>query len=45
MLDSENLQRIVDAAQGHVRELRKLSRLFALECQLNLARHSRRGQG
>jgi len=41
MLDSENLRRIVDEAQEHVRALRKLSRLLAFECQANLARHSR----
>ena len=40
MLDSDNLQRIVDAAHQHMQELRKLSRLLAIECQLNLARHS-----
>ena len=40
MLDSENLQRIVDEAQEHVRALRKLFRLFTIECQVNLARHS-----
>ncbi len=44
MLDSENLQRIVGKAHEHIRELRKLSRLFVLECQANLARHSRRGR-
>lgn len=42
MLDSENLQRIVDEMQEHARALRKLSRLFAVECQANLARHSSR---
>ncbi len=40
MLDSENVQRIVAEAQEHVRALRRLSRLLALECQVNLARHS-----
>jgi hypothetical protein len=30
----------VDAAHQHMQELRKLSRLLAIECQLNLARHS-----
>jgi hypothetical protein len=39
MLDSANLQRIVDQAHEHVQALRKLSRLFALECKLNLARY------
>jgi hypothetical protein len=42
MLDSENLQRIVDQAHEHVQALRKLSRLFALECRLNLARYHHR---
>ena len=42
MLESENLQRIVDEAQQHVRALRKLFRLFTVECQVNLARHSSR---
>jgi hypothetical protein len=37
MLNSENAQRLVDAALVHVQELRKLARLFALECHLNLA--------
>jgi|RhiMetdeSRZDD1v2_1073273.scaffolds.fasta_scaffold146414_3 hypothetical protein len=37
MLNSENAQRLVDAAFGHVQELRKLARQFALECHLNLA--------
>lgn len=41
MLDSENVQQVVDAMHGHVRELRKLARLFALECNVNLAKHSR----
>jgi hypothetical protein len=44
MLDSENLQTLVDAMQEHARELRKLSRLLALECQVNLARHSASGR-
>jgi hypothetical protein len=40
MLDSENAQRLVDAMLGHAQELRKLARLFAMECRLNLARRS-----
>jgi hypothetical protein len=42
MLDSENVRRIVETASEHVRELRKLSRLLAVECQLNLTRRSPR---
>ena len=42
MLDSENARRLVEAAQEHVRELRKLARLFAMECRLNLAQRSPR---
>ena len=42
MLDSENLQRIVDEMEEHARALRNLCRLFAVECQVNLARHSSR---
>jgi hypothetical protein len=45
MLDSENIHRIVAAAQGHVKELRKLARLLAAECRANLARHSPPGLG
>ena len=40
MLDSENVQRIVDSAHGHVKELRKLARLLSVECRVNLTRHS-----
>jgi hypothetical protein len=42
MLDSENARRLVETAQEHVRELRKLARLFAMECRLNLAQRSPR---
>ena len=42
MLDSENAHRLVGAMHEHVRELRKLARLFALECRLNLAQRSPR---
>jgi hypothetical protein len=42
MLDSENAKRLVETAQEHVRELRKLARLFAMECRLNLAQRSPR---
>jgi hypothetical protein len=44
MLDSENMQRIVDSMQEHARELRKLGHLLALECHVNLAKHSPPGQ-
>jgi hypothetical protein len=44
MLDSENVHRIVAAAQEHVKELRKLARLLAVECRKNLARHSPPGR-
>jgi hypothetical protein len=35
----------VDQAHEHIRALRKLSRLFAVECKLNLARHNHVGRG
>jgi hypothetical protein len=41
MLESENMQRIVDEALDHVRALRKLVRIGAMECQVNLARFGR----
>jgi hypothetical protein len=44
MLDSENLHRIVAKAREHMRELRKLSRLGALECRANLMRHSQQSR-
>ena len=43
MLESENLQRIVNEMRQHARELRKLSHVFAVECRANLARHAAQG--
>lgn len=43
MLESENLQRIVNEMRQHVRELRKLAHVLAVECQVNLARHAQQG--
>ena len=40
MLDSKNAQHLIDTMYQHVRELRKLARLFAVECHLNLAQGS-----
>jgi hypothetical protein len=40
MLDSDNVERIIDEAHEHVKALRKLARLLAFECRANLARHS-----
>jgi hypothetical protein len=40
MLDSDNVQRIVDEAHEHLRALRRLSRLLAYQCKVNLARTS-----
>jgi hypothetical protein len=40
MLESENMQRIIEQAVGHVRALRKLAQIGAMECRVNLARRS-----
>ena len=40
MLESENAHKLVDAMHEHVRELRKLARLFTVECHVNLAKRS-----
>ena len=45
MLDSDNVERIIDEAQEHVKALRKLARLLAFECRVNLARYSPSKQG
>jgi hypothetical protein len=43
MLESENMQRIIEQALGHVRALRKLAQIGAMECRVNLARRSSPG--
>jgi hypothetical protein len=40
MLDSDNVERIIDQAYEHMKGLRKLAQLLAFECRANLARHS-----
>jgi hypothetical protein len=40
MLDSDNVERIIDQAHEHVKALRKLALLLAFECRANLALHS-----